>query len=84
MGKLSDQLLGPIILPGRLTGAVYHPFLTNDLPILWEHVPLHQLQHMWFMDNGAPAHFLCVVRQHENQTISEQWTGCGGPVSWRV
>jgi hypothetical protein len=51
----------------------------NDLPVLLEHVPLHhQQQHMWFMHDGAPTHFLRIVRHHLNQTIGEQWIGRGG------
>jgi hypothetical protein len=42
VGIIDDQLLGPVVLPNRLTGAVYHSFLVNDLPVLFEHVPLHQ------------------------------------------
>jgi hypothetical protein len=61
---------------------VYHRFLVNDLPILLEHVPVHQRQHMWFMHDGAPPRFICIVRQHLNQTFSEQWIGSGGPVNW--
>jgi hypothetical protein len=37
-----DQLLGPVVLPTGLTGAVYHRVLVNDLPVFLEHVPLHQ------------------------------------------
>jgi hypothetical protein len=69
------------ILPNGLTGAVYHRYLVNELPVLLEHVPLHKRQRMWFMHNGAPPpHFLRTVRQHLNQAFGEQWTGRGGPV----
>jgi hypothetical protein len=33
----------------------------NDLPVLLEHVPLHQRQHIWFMYDGAPTLFLRTV-----------------------
>jgi hypothetical protein len=49
VGIIADKLLGPVVLPNRLTGAVYHCFLVNDLPVFLEHVPLHQRQHIWFM-----------------------------------
>jgi hypothetical protein len=39
-----DQLLRPTALLKRLTGAVYHSFLFNDLPVALEHVPAHQCQ----------------------------------------
>jgi hypothetical protein len=59
VGILGDQLLGPVFLPNRQKGALYHCFLVNDLPVRLEHVPLHQRQHMWFMHDGTPLHFLC-------------------------
>jgi hypothetical protein len=34
--------------------------------------------HAWW----APPHFLHDIRQHLNQTFSEQWIGFGGPVKW--
>jgi hypothetical protein len=37
VGILGDQTLGPVVLPNRVTGAVYHHFLVNDLPVLLEH-----------------------------------------------
>jgi hypothetical protein len=71
VGILDDEILEPVVLPNRLTGAVYHRFLVNDLPVLLKHVPLQQEQHMWFMHDGAPPHLLCSVRQHLNQTLGE-------------
>jgi hypothetical protein len=68
---------GPIVLPNRPSGAVYHRFLVNDLQVLLEHLPLRQRQHVWFMSNGAPPHFLRTVRQHLNQNFGEQWRGRG-------
>jgi hypothetical protein len=76
--------LGPVTLPNRLTDAVYHRFLMNDLPVVLEHVHFHPRKHMWFMHDGAPPHFLSTVRQHLKQTFGEQWIGCGGPVNWPV
>jgi hypothetical protein len=37
---LDDQLIGPFILEGRLTGQAYLKFLADDLPQLLEDVPL--------------------------------------------
>jgi hypothetical protein len=30
---LGDQILGPVVLPNGLTGAVYHCFFVNDLSL---------------------------------------------------
>jgi hypothetical protein len=75
-------ILGPVVLLKRLTGAVYHHFLVNGLPLLLELVPLHKQQHMWFMHDGALTHFLLTVRRHLNLTFDEQWRGRGDPVNW--
>jgi hypothetical protein len=40
------------VLLERLTGAVYHLVLVNDLQVLSERVSLYQRQHMWFMQEG--------------------------------
>jgi hypothetical protein len=80
VGIVGDQLLGPVVLPNRLTGAVYHRFFVN--------------QYFWNMclfinDNTCGScmtgHYLifsALSRQHLNQTFSEQWIGRGGPVNW--
>jgi hypothetical protein len=81
VGTLCDQLLRPVVLPHRLTGSVCHRFSVNDLPVPLEHVSLHQ-QHLWFMQDRAPPHFLPTVRLHLNQTFGEQWIRHGSPANW--
>jgi hypothetical protein len=71
VGIFGDQILGLVVSPSRLTGAVYYRFLVNDLPALLGHVPLHQ-QHMWFMHDEQPNHFLHIIKQHLNQIFGEQ------------
>jgi hypothetical protein len=63
VGILGQQLLGSVVLPNILIDAVYHHFLTIDLSVFFEHVPLHQGQHIWFMHDGAPSNFLLTLRQ---------------------
>ena len=38
---LDDQLIGPFILEGRLTGEMYLTFLEEELPRILEYVPLN-------------------------------------------
>lgn len=82
VGLLGDKFLGPVVLPKRLTGEAYHRFLVNDLPVLLGHVLLLQGQHTWFMNDGTPPHFLCIVRKHLNQTLNEKCIGCRDPINW--
>lgn len=81
-GIIGDRLIGPHILPNRLTGARYLAFLVNDLSVLLDDVPYQQRLEMWFMHDGAPAHFLRNVREHLTNTFNRRWIGRGGPVSW--
>jgi hypothetical protein len=71
VGILCGQFFGLVVSPITLTDAVDF-FLVKDLPVLVEHVPLHQLQHTWFKYYGTPPHFLRNVRQHLNHTFGKQ------------
>ena len=46
---MNGKLVGPHILPIRLTGADYLHFLQNYLPGLLEDVPLDIRQNMWLL-----------------------------------
>jgi len=80
MDTSRDQLLGPLVLPSRLRGAVYHLFF-NDLPGRLENVCFIQRQHMRFMPDGAPANYIRIFTEHLNQTFISQWKGRGGPAN---
>ena len=82
MGILGDRLLGPVVLANRLTGPVYLNFLENKLPELLEDVPLNERSEIWFMHDGAPAHFLIDVRDYLSRHFNQRWIGRGGPIPW--
>ncbi|GFV40663.1 uncharacterized protein TNCV_2268341 [Trichonephila clavipes] len=83
-GILGDYLIGPYILPDRLTGPRYLIFLEQVLPELLDsaHVTAAIRTSMWFQQDGAPAHFSISVRNHLDATCGERWIGRGGPVHW--
>ena len=83
-GIFGDFLLGPVFLPNRLDGPAYHDFLINTLPEVLEEVPIDRRQHMWFMHDGAPAHFNLNARQvlSSRNYFRNRWIGRGGPVAW--
>ena len=82
-GIVGDCLIGPYVLPSRLTGAVYRDFIQNTLPdLLHECVPLQIRQHMWFKHDGAPAHFSHIVWEAPTGIYHDRWIGRGGPVPW--
>jgi hypothetical protein len=37
---------------------------------------------MWYMHDGAPAHFSHAVRDVLNNTCHDWWIGRGGPTAW--
>jgi hypothetical protein len=80
-GIFADDLF-VFMLPPRLNGMVYLNFLREELPDLLDDVPLQLRQNMWFMHDGAPAHYSVAVREHLNESFPNQWIGRGGPVPW--
>jgi hypothetical protein len=82
-GILGDRLIGPYVLPQRLTGRSYLNFVVNTtLPKLLDDVPLGRRQQMWFMHDGVPPHFIIAVREHLHNTYPEQWVGHGRTTAW--
>lgn len=81
-GIIDGRLIGPHLLPNRLTGPIYLTFLQQVLPELLENVPLNIRQEMWLQHDGAPAHFSLVVQDHLNQQFGVRWIGRGGPIAW--
>lgn len=81
-GIVDDYLIGPYLLPNRLTGPIYEIFLNEVLPELLENVPLNIRQQMWLQHDGAPAHFSAQVRQYLDRQFGHHWIGRGGPVLW--
>ena len=47
-GILDDHVIGPYMLPSRLTGPIYLIFLQQVLGVLLDAVPLNVRQDMWF------------------------------------
>jgi len=55
-----DQLICRYIFPQRLTGDIYVNVLQDELPAQLENVPLQR----YYQHDGAPSHFVQVVRQY--------------------
>src|SRR5678816_2810305 len=78
VGIVGGPLIGPLFLPARLTGDVYRQFLEHDLPTLLEDIPLQLRSKMYFMHDGAPAHFSLVARNYLNTVYPvypRRWIG---------
>lgn len=81
-GIVGNFLIGPFVLPDRLNGEHYLQFLRDYLPDLLDNVPLATRQNMWFMHDGAPAHFSRNVRDHLDIIYPNRWIGRNGPIAW--
>jgi len=83
-GIIGNFIIGPVILPQRLTGQIYLDHLENTLPYLLHALPLQIRREMWFMHDGAPPHFSVAVRNYLNQQYPNKWIGRGNdaPVNW--
>jgi hypothetical protein len=81
-GTVGDIVVGPYLLPDRLTAQRYRDFLETVLLGLLEDVPLAVRQRLWFQHDGAPAHYGEDVRQWLNATYPGRWIGRGGPIAW--
>jgi len=60
----------------------YVRFLREQIINLLQDVPSIIRQNMWFMHDGALAHFNHVARDYLNQNYGKKWIGRGGPVAW--
>lgn len=83
-GIIGNCIVGPVILPQRLTGEIYLQHLQNTLPDLLDDLPLELRRNMWFMHDGAPPHYTLNVRNYLNQQYPNKWIGRGNdaPVTW--
>ena len=79
---LGDKLFGPIFLPNRLTGVEYLFFLNNNFQDLLAEIPLARLPHLWFQQDGAPAHGTREVREFLDNELPDRWIGHRGVVEW--
>lgn len=81
-GIYGEHLVGPYILPPRLTGESYLHFLETTFDAYLDELPLERLRRLWFMHDGAPAHSTREVTDWLNQHFPLQWIGRNGPVLW--
>ena len=81
-GIIDNNLLGPFELPPNLNGALYLDFLNTQLPTFFDDLPLGIRQNMWFMQDGAPAHFSRPVIDYLNTNFPDRWIGRGSQMPW--
>ncbi|KAL0881325.1 hypothetical protein ABMA27_001206 [Loxostege sticticalis] len=80
-GLLNGHLLGPVFLD-RLNTETYMELLQRDLPELLLNVPVWSRRYMYFMHDGAPAHFSLRVRAYLDEAFQGRWIGRGSVIRW--
>lgn len=81
-GIVGNHIIGPHFFDATLNGPRYANFLTNILPTLFEDVPLDIRAHMWYQQDGAPAHRVRNCINILNQKFPGSCIALGGPVAW--
>ena len=79
---MDTKILGPVILPERLTGASYTEFLADNLPDFLEEIPLINRNKIIFQQDGAGFHNARIVTNFLNEQFSESWMGRYDPIRW--
>ena len=84
----SGWIIGPFFIEGNLTGERYLDMLRNQiLPAIGDvrviggnelRIPANVI----FMQDGAPPHYLLVVRQFLNVAFPNSWIGQECPIAW--
>lgn len=83
MGILGNRLLGPVMYEETLNGERYLNLLRTYVSnYLDNNIPLNQLQHLWWQQDGAPAHNAAVVSNYLNQEFPNRWIGNRGVIEW--
>lgn len=82
MGMLGDRLIGPFMYDESLNGERYLNLLRTQVSEYLDDIPLNQLQHLWWQQDGAPAHNAAIVRNYLHQEFPNRWIGNGGVVEW--
>jgi len=79
---MHDSLIGPYVLPSRLSAHIYWVFLEEMLPELLEDISLALRRNMWFQHDGAAGHWARQVPEHLTANYKDRWIGRVGSVAW--
>ncbi|KAJ8935004.1 hypothetical protein NQ318_012656 [Aromia moschata] len=82
MGVIGTRIVGPIFFENPLTADQYLQFLSNEIADFLENLPINEYFHIYYQQDGAPAHNARRVRDHLNQTFEDRWIDTYGPVRW--
>jgi len=72
-GIMGTKILGPVILPEKLSSGSYVQFLTENLPDFLEDVPFLDRNKIIFQQDGAGSHNARIVMDFLNQQFPARW-----------
>lgn len=85
-GIFGNTIIGPIFIPGNLTGEMYENMLEEiilpQLIEIAENYPNHNVDTIHFQQDGAPPHYVAPVRQFLDTHFPGRWIGRRGPIEW--
>lgn len=70
------------IYQGNLNSDRYLQILQEKAMTILEDIPLAQVNHIFFQQDGAPAHNSHVIRNWLEQHFPNRWIGTHGPTRW--
>jgi hypothetical protein len=79
-GIWSEGIIGPFFFDGNVDGPSYLALLNDQF---WPQMGrVVEEQDLWFMQDGAPAHWAKTVRAWLNEKFPRRWIGRGGEIPW--
>lgn len=81
-GIYQRYIVGPVIIEPNLNGPRYRQLIRRNLPDFLADLPLQQRLHMWFQQDGCPAHTSTTARRLLNDMFPDRWIDIRGPVEY--
>jgi hypothetical protein len=79
-GIWSEGVIGPFFFDGTCDGQSYLAMLNDQFWPSMGHIV--EEQHLWYMHDGAPAHWSKQVRSWLDVKFPGRWIGRGGEIAW--
>lgn len=81
-GIINNNIVGPFVVDGNLTGEIYFNMLTNNILPAVRALLGANFNSVWFQQDGAPPHYYLRVRNLLDQVFPNRWIGRRGTVEW--
>jgi hypothetical protein len=76
----SEGVIGPLFFEDTCDGQSYLTMLNDQFWPIVGHIV--EEQHLWYMHDGAPAHWSKQVRGWLDEKFPHRWIGRGGEIAW--